>query len=89
MLTRRRMLLNTAAFSAAFGIAASPTFAFSTEPMSAADAAALAAGCGAAGHAALIAKARSFFGGEAAGYDATVFCPLCHCSLQVTPAPAL
>lgn len=89
MLTRRQMLLNTVVFSAAFGAVASPASALSSEPMSADDAAAMALGCSAAGHAALITQARRLFGGEAAGYDATIFCPLCHCSLQVTPAPAL
>lgn len=96
MLTRRKLLLSAAVIPAVFGGAMTSAFALSSEPLPADDAAAMALGCGGgASHAALIANARLLFDREvgqgllASGYSATIFCPLCHCSLQVKAEPAL
>lgn len=94
MLTRRYLLQASAALVAG---AATPALALSEEPMPAADIEAINLACSNArdNHAALVAEARAMLDGEvklgtrAANYDATIFCPLCHCSLRVTPEPVL
>lgn len=90
MITRRQILLGAATLSAGAGLNLDHAQALSTEPLSPADAEAMALACsGAPSHANLVARARLWLadgiarGLLPAGSGTTIDCPFCRCRLRV------
>lgn len=92
MLSRRDILLGAAAGTSLMAVGGVRVMALSSEPMAPEDLRAFALGCGGvASHQQLIADARWMLdeeikrGVKTAADSEVVVCPLCHCSIQVTP----
>ena len=92
MLSRRNILLGAAAGTSLMALGGMRAMALSSEPMAQADLQAFALGCnGVASHQLLVADAKWLLGEEIkrgaknATDSEVVVCPLCQCSIQVTP----
>ena len=92
MLSRRNILLGAAAGTSLLAVGGVRAMALSSEPMAPSDLKAFALSCsGEASHRQLVADANWLLDAEIkrgvkkAADSEVVVCPLCHCSIQVTP----